>query len=287
MFRLKSITAGIVTKNIIDSYCQMERIAGDRGLKEFRKTQLRHRLAQGCIMPFDWACIAVGGVLYRVNGQHSLSLLSEENWPLDGLYYTSTLYEGDTLLDAAACWAQYDQPGIVRTVAETYNAYKQEVDDLKDLNIKTITLCASGVPISVKGDFSYHAKGLNRDERMQMVIDDIPAVQFVGSITEPDTSVFLRKPAFVAAMINTYHKDCKAAKRFWDAVRSDNSLSDNLHAKLLRDRLLCPAEWMLKGKLQCQREILYAICVDAWNGWRNDSWCNASKWGQKGIHECI
>ena len=66
-----------LTRELAQEFSSMRSLPGERPLKRSRVRFLRQELVDGMFHSPTWAEVRVGGVVHRMNGNHSSTMLSE------------------------------------------------------------------------------------------------------------------------------------------------------------------------------------------------------------------
>src|SRR5262249_38333122 len=101
------------SKALVTEFYNMERLPRERPMSERRLMVYRRILAAGDFRPVTWAraWCKDESVMYRVNGQHTSTLLMgviESDQELPPFFVTVERYECDTMEDVARLYATFD-----------------------------------------------------------------------------------------------------------------------------------------------------------------------------------
>ena len=249
----------------------------DRALSE-RRLQIYERMMKaGEFRPITWAkcfCLETNQE-YRVNGQHTATLLSKLD-PTPDVYVTVETYEADTLEDVSKLWSTFDSRIGVRTTSDINGGFAAAIPELREYSGRFINLIVTAL--------SYHKwhdgyTQVPAAERAELLFDSADFALWVEQLLgSGDTKQFrhLHRGPVVAAMYATWLKSKKAATEFWQAVRDDIGRSPSLPDRRLSRWLLSMnvqhgqgARTARASRMARQREF-YVRCIHAWNAWRKN-----------------
>jgi hypothetical protein len=252
----------------VNEFVNMKPSITERPLEPNRVAYITNRLAAGLAVPFNWAKAQIEGQpdWYRVNGQHSSTVLAAMNgqMPTD-LKAHIDLYQVPNKAALVQLFRQFDPKASSRTPLDVTNAYASVNDELNDISRKVIKLASEAIwwcRREIDGETDT-AKG---DDRYSIVMED----QYVPYMVWLDRSVLtiktpeLRNIAVLAAAYSTYKVDSTIATEFWEDVaraRADGDESDEPASVL--------DAWLVKVKEKIIPDVnprhIYQACIFAWN----------------------
>lgn len=157
-YRLKRVETlkGGLTEAVLAEHSALHDIPGERELKKARLSYLAERAEVGDFNRCEWARCRCKGKDYRVNGNHSKSVLQlildgkiEADFP-KGIPVTVQWYECDTLADLADVFDQFDNQKSSRKAEDKLGVYVAQHDDLIGIDRKLIGKVLTGVDWGVK-----------------------------------------------------------------------------------------------------------------------------------------
>lgn len=112
MFRLVNSETKPLTPELAERFRAMLPSPTERAFDSARAKMLREKAEAGQLITFNWATAKIGDKEYRVNGQHSSSVLSELNGHFpQGLKVHMDTYEVDDTDGLALLFRQFDNRG--------------------------------------------------------------------------------------------------------------------------------------------------------------------------------
>jgi hypothetical protein len=239
----------------------------ERELIPSRLQHLRRKADAGLLVSFHWAKCKLGGQWYRMNGQHSATMLCELNGTFpDGLFAHVDLYEVASERDLALLFRQFDDRKSSRSAADVAGAYQGLVPNLRDvakpiakIGVEAVTWYRHFI-VSVdtkKGDEQFSLFHEEQLHRYLLWLGEL------FSIKTPE----LKKVPIVAAMHATFEANEDEARKFWlDVARGGKDFEDNAPATVLDEWLKSVKE----DRLEIKQGELFRGCVYAWNAYRDD-----------------
>jgi len=237
-------------------------------LNSGRLRHLRKKADDGQLVTFHWATATMpDGRKYRVNGQHSATMLCE----LDGAFPEATFvhideYSVNGTEGLAVLFRQFDDRKSGRSAADVAGAYQGLEEGLKDaakpiakLGIEAVTWFRryiEGVPTKI-GDEQYCLFNESTLHKYLLWLNEI------FSIKTPE----LRRMPVVAAMHGTFEKNEEEARKFWlQVARGGKEYEDNAPSTVL--------DGWLKSIKEDRRDLkpgeYFRGCIYAWNAYRED-----------------
>ena len=209
----------------IDSYGGTE---SEREEKARREAQIKDKILQGEMKPFDWAVGYVpGGVRHRVNGQHSCKVflaLNDEEWtqvrfPVYAVYQE---WECDTEIDLATLFEQFDAHWSVRSREDLIGAHLGVHPEMLDIvSRKSADKAVQGLMWYLQNVEGY--KRGSAHEQFQLLHQNSEKDTFFrfcgreGLNLGPKTRDMSHK-AVVAAMFHTTRQGTDDDRNFWKIV---------------------------------------------------------------------
>lgn len=240
----------------------------ERELNQGRMRHLAQKIEQGLTVPFHWATATMpDGQKYRINGQHSSTLLANLN---GGFPEKAIVYRDEYTVDGpdglASLFRQFDDRKSGRTAADVAGAYQGLEDALKDTAKPIAKLGIEGVswyrryiekvPTPV-GDEQYRLFHESQLHRFLLWLND------VFSIKTPE----LKRVPVVAAMHATFEKNEEEARKFWMQVaRGGKEYEDEAPSTVLDSWL----KSLKEEKTDVGPGDYFRGCVYAWNAHREE-----------------
>lgn len=266
-FKLVKSETKPLTKDFATAFRAYPPSPTERDLIPSRVAHLEHKVAAGLTIPFIWAIAKLGETTYRMNGQHSVDMLSKLNGRFPkGLFCHLDTYEVKSKEDLALLFRQFDDRKSGRSPADVSGAYQGIEDDLRDLPKSSVKIAIEGVAW-----FERTVEGVSR-----VVGDDIYTLlakptyhsflQWIAGLLTMKTPE-LKKVPVLAAMYATYVAHGGDAQSFWSHVASGGD-------KVSEDPAFVLDQWLQKIKESGGRgrKILpgqfYQGCLYAWRAHR-------------------
>lgn len=268
MIRQKETKVVGLTRDMALDVATMQGWRGERPLRPQRLQMLRNKLDKGLFHSPTWALARLGQQLYRVNGQHSSTVLAEYNPFPEGLCATIQFFQVDDEKDLATLFAQFDNPASSRHSREVLNAHAQAESLFADVGINELQTIVSGIAMGISGSASSGV--CTAEEKSKLMGSHGEFIEWVRQFTaEPK----LRFVAIVAACYITWTKDRGRATHFWQTVR-DESFPDPQNPTRVLSRFIL-SEVKGGGRragVTWDRRAVLAKCLQAWNAyWRQKS----------------
>lgn len=259
-----------VTKELVERFAKMPGSIVERPLDDSRVDYLGLRVAEGNAIPFIWAYVTFNGKDFRMNGQHSSTLLSRLNGDMPkGLIAHVDQYGAETEADMVNIFRQYDVRKSGRSTLDVTNAYASVVPELVDIDRDLLKKAAEAIAwvntqvdklTSVQGDDRYAAL---------MEPQNLPFLVWLGGVLHQDAKApEMLNPAVLGAMYKTYALDPAVAQVFWsDVAKGGDEEDDSQPAKVLDTWLYNVRKGLIlqdNGKGISTAQI-YQACVYAWN----------------------
>lgn len=134
MWKLINIPKTVrATQKLAEQFATMAPCPHDRPLKQSIMRMLQNAMDEGQIRTFVWASAFCheDAKTYRVNGKHSSTLLSKQEWPLTSIdtpHVSVEEYECDTLKDVADLYCTFDSGKSGRSIGDMSRVYLTDPD---------------------------------------------------------------------------------------------------------------------------------------------------------------
>lgn len=267
-FQLIKSQARPLTMELAQKFRDMPGSPTERELNEGRLRNLRAKAEQGKLVTFHWATAKMpDGKTYRVNGQHSTTMLCELNGAFpEGAFVHVDEYAVDGPEGLAVLFRQFDDRKSGRSAADVAGAYQNLEPVLRDvakpvgkLGIEAVAWfdrVIEGVSSKI-GDDQY---SLFHNEHLH------PYLAWLNDLFSIKTPELKRVPV-VAAMYGTFLKNGEEARKFWAEVsRGGKEYEDNAASTVLDSWLKSIKE----EKTEIKPGEYFRGCVYAWNAYRED-----------------
>lgn len=269
-FRLIESKTLELTQEFLDEFLRFPPSPTERARNEKRIKHLRNKYDNGLWGPCVWVTVQCNGVEYRINGQHSSSMLKALNGSFaDGLMVHWDRWTADTMDDTAMLYRQYDDRMSSRKPADVANAYQGLEEDLRNVAPAPAKLAVEAVnwwrdqvdrAPSSKDDDRYT---LFHEAALHPFIKWVAGEIFCGKVPE------LARIQIVAAMFVTFEANEIEARSFWRKV----SQGGDEYQEGAPDRVL--ADWLHDIRRKEHPEFqkvsgpeAYQGCIYAWNAHR-------------------
>ncbi len=271
MIRLIRSSLVPLTPSIAMDFATMASHKGERPKIPQRLAYLNGKLERGLFHTPNWARAELNGRIYRVNGQHSSTVLAECNghFPTE-MNVVIEDFHCDTDEDIAELFAQFDAKISARSDGDIIMATARQFKELDDVKPTPIRLAVSALiaELVIRGVV---CNRVSSDARRAMIGDNIPFIlwsrQFTGTAR-------MRLMGVLGAIAETYKKNATAATSFWQQVRDESNPSVTHPTRVLGKFLL-----LAKAGTEVNRKTgkawpvraVFAKCIHAWNADRTDS----------------
>jgi hypothetical protein len=223
MFKLVNSETRPLTPELAERFKAMLPSPTERAFDPARARMLRQKAEAGQLITFNWAIAKIGDKEYRVNGQHSSSVLSELNgqFPQGLTVHMDTFEVGDND-GLALLFRQFDNRKSGRTPTDVSGAYQGLYPDLRDVHRAAAKLAVEGAAWYEKkveglparsGDDVYTLFGKKSLHKF---------IKWIGEVFSVKTPE-LRRQTIVAAMYGTFDKNETEARKFWTEVSRGRS----------------------------------------------------------------
>lgn len=265
-FKLMKSETVPLTDDLLKEFSELPGGPTERIFKEARVAHLKDKVMSGAAIPFIWAIAELDGEKFRVNGQHSSTMLKNlDGERPKGLMVHLDHYEVDDRYGLVRLFRQFDDRKSQRDPSDVAGAYQMMEDALEKLDRKISKLAVEGIAWF---DWNVNAvKTLVGDDRYSLFHEPAihPFLVWVGTIYDLKTKE-LEQTAVVAAMWATWQKSTDAAKEFWKIVAHGGDLGNEDHPTTMLD------DWLKAAKAKNAKAPkpgeFYNGCVHAWNAYR-------------------
>jgi hypothetical protein len=281
MFRLISSETKPLTPELAERFKAMMPSPTERVFDPARAKMLREKAEAGHLIAFNWAVAKIGDKEYRVNGQHSSSVLTELNGQFpQALKVHLDTYEVDRTDGLALLFRQFDARKSGRTPTDVSGAYQGLYTDLAGVPRGAAKLAVEGVAWydknveglpAPKGDDVYTLFGkTGLHSFIRWVGEDI------FTIKTPE----LKRQTIVASMYGTFEKNEAEARKFWKEVSRGGVEFDDNHPTTILDAFF-KSVVEDKKKLELKPANFYQASVYAWNAYREGKTITSVKYDTK------
>jgi hypothetical protein len=282
LFHLVKSEVVPMTAELAQQFRTMQGSPTEREVNESRLKHLREKFLLGLLIPFNWCVANLNGVKYRMNGQHSSTVLCE----LDGAFPKGAIaimseFAVDNKEGLAQLFRQFDDRKSGRTPADVAGAYQGLFDEIKGVPRASAKLAIEGAAWwrrykeglpTPTGDDVYKLFGIAALHSF---------IEWIGELFTIKTPE-MRKAPIVAAMYACFEKNEAEAKKFWDQVaRGGDQFEDQAPTTVLDAWL----KEIKTGEYDLKPAQIYQGCVFAWNAYRSDKQISKIKFDAKQMPE--
>jgi len=268
MYKLTSSKTVDLTKEVAEQFHKMEASPTERDLDLNWVKALREKAEAGHLITFSWATAQSESKKFRVNGNHSSTMLCELNGAFPkGLKAHIDEYKVESEEDLALLFRQFDSRRSSRSDKDIASAHQGLYDDLRNVPKGVAKLGAEGI-------YWYKSNvvkiNVSRNEEKYTVFAESgthPFLQWLSGIIDCKT-VELKYIPIIAAAYATFTINEEEAKKFWlEVSRGGDLYADNAPTTVLDNWLKkLQTEKTLKRNLSALN--IYQGCVWAWNNYR-------------------
>lgn len=244
----------------------------ERKLDKGRVKKLVGVIRNGKALPFNWATVEYGGVIYRENGMHSAEAIVEVGADLpDNLVFHLDQFKVQDKLGMVELFRQFDQRWSSRSLLDIAGAYAGLVPELAAM--KGTTACkviaegiswygntvegAGGSAAYPTGDAVYNI--LHNDTQKDFIAWAFKTINGRRELTRRE---------IVAAMFGTYNVSQSSSEKFWSEVGFGKNFFavDSMPGAVLINELEQAREDKdFKDKEFPQSAYYYRKAIKAWN----------------------
>ncbi len=233
-----------ITKELATQHFLTAAVDGDRGVKE-AKIASRHRrkIHSGLFGTCRWiVCFCEEDQkTHRVDGGNTSKVFMEPDTPLirsDGTQYECLYqwYNAETLDDLTLLSTQSNSKYSSRETGDSFRVYGGRMEALVDASDPVIGFIVNGLAFAKYGlDYSTLSEAESRGE---LLFGRNKFCEFARAVIDASPrQTFIRKPAVVAAMVESFDTHPKAARIFWETVQSGNNPKPGSTERRLQDYL--------------------------------------------------
>jgi hypothetical protein len=271
MFTLRKSDTHPVTRELASEFVSMAPSPTERPFDETRLKFLQERYDLGFWLPCQWASVWLGGSQFRMNGNHSSTLLVKLPDPFPNhLKAHIDEYEADAPEDMVELFRQFDARKSSRSAGDVAGAYQHRHPELLDIptpiakvgieSIAWYLRVIEGVPTG-KGDDRYKLF------RQPTYYDFLHWLGHLLDIKTPE----LRKKETIAAMYATdlVASGTDESHAFWEEVARGGRPYEDQHPTTVLDKWLksC-SDGTCEDKMRAA--FHYQGCIYAWNAFREE-----------------
>jgi hypothetical protein len=235
MISKTNVTLETLTLDLAKQFAALPGLLGERPLRDARVTYLNHERENGRFIDPAWAVVleSATGTRYRVNGQHSstmLSRLAPADFPT-GLMVTIEEYTTtDLATDAMHLFNLFDHPRSARTNTDVMGLYRAAYPELGPVDLSLLVSICNGIaqsqttqPTANRETYPPRDRGtyLRRSDVREFVLW---AHQYAGAMHH----WMFGKAGIVAEMFLDMQIDKATAQTFW-GLTLDESHADPDH----------------------------------------------------------
>jgi hypothetical protein len=226
-FKKTNVTLETLTLALAQQFAEMPGLSGERPLRDGRLAFLDKERQEGRFVSPTWAVLvdAATSQRYRVNGQHSstmLSRLTPENFPPDLLVTVEEFTSTDLAGDAFRIFNLFDHPRAARTNTDVMSLYRALYPELATIDLGLLVALCNGI--------SQYESSRNEPELYQprergiyLRRPDVRAfVQWAASASESMHAWMFGKAGVVAEMFSSMQMDHPTALTFWEYTLNES-----------------------------------------------------------------
>jgi len=268
MFRIVKSETVPLTRELAAEFAALPKSPSERVLDPKRIKKLRDKVIAGRVLPFNWATVQVGDDIFRMNGQHSSTMLCELNgaFPKEQFVHRD-YFEADSLDSAGVLFGQFDARLSVRTRTDFCGFQQGRYPELLELPRPGVKEAAEGYRFFMKTVEGLPVPG-NEDEFT--VLADNHLRDFARwVVTDIFPNLPVTRPGVVACIYATTQVS-EDAKLFWHRVAEP---IEEGHAQILHDWLeeVGQGDVRRKGDKPLWPKNLWQGCSSTWNNFRLDA----------------
>lgn len=271
VIKVHSIETLMLSHSLASKYKNMPRWKGERNLNRSRIAYLIESIPT-IHLPFTWITMLVDGVLYRVNGQHTSTLLTDRPELIDpAMRVVCIHYKCKDFTEAGMLYASIDSRMMTRTTADVNRSLCGGHPQLDRVSDALINVCSSGLRMSTRALLDH--KNLTVVDAGELLFQNIDFIVNFSRELLPsrgeDYKHLWRAPVLFA-IHQSYGVDPEQAKVFWTAVRDGSSKASLSIPNTLRDYLRATAlgGTTIRSTRVNSRYEMAGKQINMWNLWR-------------------
>lgn len=257
------------------AYCDLPIFEGERQISDGHVQMLYDRMRRGSFNPrlVVLATCRFGGKNYKINGQHTCWALV--NMPAHfSMEVRELQFHVGTEEHLRAVYSMFDQ-NLARNEGHLTKIRLVGTATVEGVWASHINRLSSGLKF-----WLFETKREQRrykDEEMAALAhkykEIFRGVAFLLQENGEEIGLVKRQPT-IAAMFATFDKVPTIARGFWQTIIDGLNLSDRsdprykLRRYLLESAISSPSK--ASGKKAVESEVMYRVCIAAWNKWRKD-----------------
>ena len=257
MFSKTAVKLEPLTHDLAKAYAAMPGLPGERPLRPSRLTFLEKHRQQGTFVSPNWAEAVdiTTGQRYRVNGQHSstmLARLAPEDFPQNLLVTIEEYTFDDLASDAVLIFDLFDNPQSARTNLDIMGLYRARYPDLAGIDLKILVDVTNGVWFyeHERGDQGVAFKP--RERGLYLMRPEVRAFArwVTAGFADAKHKWMFGKVGIVAEMFASMQvPDKSVAEEFWRLVLTESHPDPDNETRELSDTL---KGWVTRPKAPSQ-----------------------------------
>jgi hypothetical protein len=252
-----------LTPELAKEFKDMPHTDTERPLDKKHVEKLKNKAIAGHLINFNWAKAKLNGKEYRVNGQHSSTMLCDlppRFFPA-GLNVNLDTYEVDKEEDLVILFAQFDDPASKRSTGDLAGVNQMQHEELKNVPRASVMLALDGYAWWMLREHKAKQPPKNSEARYRLLHDDHirSFCEWFGKLYSEKTPEF-KPTSVIAAMYGTFNSNENVAREFWTDVSKQDGEWPGALSKWLLDQL--NEKHTVDG--------LHQGCREAWNAYRRD-----------------
>lgn len=274
-FRLTKAETLPLTPQLAEEMRDLEPSPTERELDPKRVQHLKDKATDregSKLVTFNWAKVLFKGKPYRMNGQHSSTMLCELNGEFpENLYAHVDTYEADSEESLAVLFRQFDDRRSSRSPADICGAYQGLEPALAHLPRREVQIAIQGVAWYEKNVSG--VSGRAGDDIYEMLHNTKyhPFILWFCELFNKHKTGELKATTIIASIFATFHQNEPAAKAFWhDVARGGDEFNEEAPETVLSQWLLKVKDLSAGHKDKPKPGGLYNGCIQAWNAHRED-----------------
>lgn len=256
-------------------YCEFPIFEGERQINNGHVQTLYDRMRRGSFNPklVTLATCRFGGQTFKINGQHTCWALV--NMPDHfSMEVRELQFHVNTQEDLRAVYSMFDQ-NLVRNEGHLTKVRLVQTDVAEGLWTSLISRLSAGMKFWLFE--TTHERRRYKDEEVASLAhqykDTFRSVAFTIQENSDDAGLVTRQPV-IAAMFATFDKVPTIARSFWQTVIDGLNLTNRSDPRYKLRRYLQDSaishQSKMSGKKAVEPEMMYRVCIAAWNKWRKD-----------------
>jgi hypothetical protein len=237
MYRRTHVDVVELTPDLVRWFRMFAIWIGDRSaltaVGRSRVARLKQLNADRLFYGVSWVLATLDGVVYRINGNRSSTMLTEltpEEFPL-GLLAIIEHFTCESRLDLIQLYSQFDSLWSARSQCDSARSQRELAPELHDISAGALIAAACGAVCALSGVI--RSRITSPDERL-LLMHEYPAfMAWAGRLT---SNRKFRSVGVVAAMFDMYQRSPRMACEFWGLV-ADRALQQTTATTVLENFL--------------------------------------------------